>query len=1209
MRKLKQKFKTSVFSLVLIIILLSGLGGFFVYPKTAKAAGNVYNFSDIVLTETVEVSNNQNGPWNNVNFVRVGKDSNFYVKVTIQVASLKNTNNQVVTSFDTKNDSVFNPGWYNTNFSISGVGSSFVAKVTQEQAAAIKQKIEAGADPKTVGGIPCFKESMTSGGGAALNGVVIVGASAAVALTGGAALSAGALAVGGSAVGTAAGAAVQNVALFIAINGSTVAGGSTAATLATFRPAAASDYIKCDGPIGGSNQPGPQSPGAVPVGGTLFSSTVTVPATAYANLGLSQQADATKESSTQPVNEFFVVPNVYFSSWLGVRNDFMSTIGAGKSIYVQLYDTQENANKHASEAVPSSVPNNGSNTGSGTNLGDGGSGLLGLINKIIGIIVGILSELAYLIFYTLLAPMIQAMLSIHTYSDTFVGVIYPAWIVVRNVCNIIFIVAIIAIAMGTLFRVESYQYKHLLVQLIIAALLVNFSLVIGQAILGIADTAQNQFLPNNVEVVRSLGKNLMVQYRPDVWNMDFAGHGYFSDTVKQLFFLAMSLGSLAVFAAIAVFLVIRIVALWIFLMISPIAYVAGVLPTTAKYRSEWWSNFIKYAFFTPIMAFMLNIAAYIANMQTNNGVLNYLKVDPSTLGGSNFASFVVQISSNVILLVFLFAATMVAEKMGIYGGDIVSKVGKQGLLAPFAGAKFLTKDVAGGWVKKHYDKKTEGLASGKILPGLFGDKGGQWLSRQLFKVAHPITTVGKIREESKEERELYKARVEAAAVKVARKQFGWRRMTEDPMYLFDEHKGKELYEKEEGQWSPNEQVNVGKINRLAEESKKGDLRARVKLKFALAEAFRNRNLNEVMGGENGLAARNPELFGGPLNYNADNIRFFFQQMTEGGYLDEDFTREFLKDIGRDAYEKGDFNGAELVYSDPKTGHPHMIHMAPRDEEGNSLPVGWNDYVQKREEFIRDADAIGKRNAVTVGKAKAVTKATKNLGPGATPAQIAAEAAILEADEIERATGPEIAKALKALEDPYAESNHDYANSMHAERGRNYMKINLSKKKGGQQMDMFHDSLINVGVEDGEAVLSDAGTQALGKIDEQSIYALLRDNMAPKTKDKFKLYTKGIAVNEAKTIAKIQNQLTKVVRDENREKGVFMTDPEIAKQVESRTNLWLAASAGLASGEQAQTVMRAFELKTDPNTNITETLAERDLRVRAELIKKIKDSQK
>ena len=883
---------------------------------------------------------------------------------------------------------------------------------------------------------------------------------------------------------------------------------------------------------------------------------------------------------------------------MSIGSDYYSILSASQIVYVQVYDT-DLAAKSDTSAPPAGVQQYQTASGTVNSILQGGNGLLDLVNRLIGFILGLFQEFIYAVFFWLIAPMIQSMLSIHPYTDTFVSVIYPGWEVIRNLCNIFFIMALIIIAMATLFRVESYKFKDLIIQLIIAALLVNFSLVIGQAVLGLADTVQAQFLPANVSVIRSLAGDLMVNaYRQDVYKSDFGSQGSFSATIKPIFLFAMSLGRFAVFCAIAVFLVVRIIALWLLLMISPIAYAVGVLPATSKYRGEWWSNFLKYAFFTPIMAFFLNMAAIISNASQKIPVLQTVGAGSlaKDLGNDDLANFVFKVASNILLLVFLLVALKVAESAGIYGASGITEIAKKGIFAPFVGTQFLAKAAAGS-IKKQYDKKTDSLAS------------GGWFARQAFKVLQPVATVKAIREESKQERELYSGRIGASATKVARKQFGWRRTTEDPTYLFDEHKGKELYEQEEGKWSPNEQINMGKINRLAEEAKAGDLRAKIKLKYAIAEAFRNRNLNEALEGSNGIAARK---LGGALNYNSDNIRYFFQQMTKEGYLDEDFTREFLKDLGTDAYSTGDYNGAELVYSDPETGHAHLIEMGPRGEDGNSKPVGWDEYVKKRTAFIDQADIQGKKNAIVVGKASAAKKAKASASPTDTQADIDAVALSMEADEIHNAEGVEIAKVLKALEEAEAGKHHGhnpYANSMHAERGRNYMKINLSKKKGNQQLDMFHDSIINIGVADGEAHVSDAGSQILGKLDEQGMFALLRDNMPPKTKDKFKVYSKGILRNPKKGLEKIENDITKIVVDEYREQGVHLDKDTLETEVKARRNMWLAASAGLASGQQAVTIMQTFKAQAGEDNSTKagkDALAER---IKNDYLEMIKKSQK
>lgn len=394
----------------------------------------------------------------------------------------------------------------------------------------------------------------------------------------------------------------------------------------------------------------------------------------------------------------------------------------------------------------------------GPNSSNIGTGLLEIINRIIGFILGLISEFIYLVFYWLVAPLIQAMLSIHTYTDQFAAVIYPGWEVVRNLCNIIFIVAIIAIGLGTLFRVDAYQYKELLVQLIIAALLINFSLVIGQAVLGLADTVQSQFLPNNVEVIRALARDLMVSYRDVLYKTDFGSQGNFAGTIQPLFLLALSLGSFGVFCAIAAFLVIRIVALWILLMLSPIAYAAGVLPTTSHYRSEWWGMFIKYAFFTPIMAFFLNLTAVIANMQKENPILQKISSQDFGLSnGTEIAPFVFKVASNILLLVFLMAALKVAEQFGIFGASAVTELAKGGMLAPFKGVGWLGQKGL-GYAGYKWNAYTAHLAHGRKV---------DLKTRAKFALLNPVAAIKGWQKHGEELRHAAQGEAEAVGLMVA----------------------------------------------------------------------------------------------------------------------------------------------------------------------------------------------------------------------------------------------------------------------------------------------------------------------------------------------------------------------------------------------------------------------------------------------------------
>lgn len=464
---------------------------------------------------------------------------------------------------------------------------------------------------------------------------------------------------------------IRNVGLGVEIIGDL---GNTCSNLAVSNLIGNSTkFVKCDFPGGKKDIAGSQV-----LVGQAYKMDFSVSASSYQALKLDQsKVGVAQKIAVYPYLDLDVID-------IRMRDINLTITDAYQTVYVVYYNTQAELDAAVQRGDRAGAGNYGESTGS-TKVDGSGNGIVGLINKILAAILGIVQEFIFLVFFYLIAPLIQAMLSVRVYTDEFAAVIYPGWEVVRNLSNIIFIVALIAIAIGTLLRIESYQFRPMLIQLILAALMVNFSLVIAQAILGVADTIQNQFLPNNVEVIRALAKDLMVSYRSSFLNDSVADTGYFAVTVKQLFYVALSIGSFLVFLAICVFLVVRIVMLWILLMLSPLAYAAGVLPATAGVRSEWWGTFLKYAFFTPIMAFFLNMTAVISNAQQNNPVLKRILSDSTSLGGdSNFAGFVVSVSSNILLLVFLIVALMVAEKAGIYGADAVTKIAKGGMLAPFA---------------------------------------------------------------------------------------------------------------------------------------------------------------------------------------------------------------------------------------------------------------------------------------------------------------------------------------------------------------------------------------------------------------------------------------------------------------------------------------------------------------------------------------------
>jgi hypothetical protein len=617
------------------------------------------------------------------------------------------------------------------------------------------------------------------------------------------------------------------------------------------------------------------------------------------------------------------------------------------TIAFQVYQTEDEAlaNKDAPPPAGLEVESGNAKGGAGQTVGKNGNSLLGFINSVIGILLGFVQELIFTIFYYLIAPLIQAMLSIHTYTDTFAAVIYPGWEVVRNLSNILFIVAIIAIAMATLFRVESYQYKHLVVELITAALLVNFSLVIAQVILGFADTVQSQFLPNNADVIRALGRDLIVGYRSTVYNgLSFASGGFFSNTVTPFFFLALAIGSFLVFCAIAGFLVVRIVFLWVLLMLSPLAYLAGVLPSTEKYKEEWWGMFLKYAFFTPIMAFFLNLAAVISTQYKDNSVLK--QITYADFGNDGLSVFVFKVASNILLLVFLFISIKVAEEFGVFGADIASKVVQGGIAAPFAGVGWL-----GGVGARWLQRKKQDITSPWSQEHGADHKPNPLYKKLGFAILNPVTQFKAFQKDSEKNQERAQHAAEGAALDLKR---------QTPFFkepgLASEYAEAQLHYidqlSKERPYTENEALEVKQAIKAAELAKKDDKQKAnfTRMLFQLSEhAGINAFMDSYVGKDkNGKAVKfefTPEGVNAMLQ---DLVRNKIVTAQMGGEI-----RSRLSKIGYDTKQQALYEGTNY-HGD--SVHP-LLFESEQDSEGRWQIAGKHEYEYVINNVYEKLDSI------------------------------------------------------------------------------------------------------------------------------------------------------------------------------------------------------------------------------------------------------------
>ncbi len=228
------------------------------------------------------------------------------------------------------------------------------------------------------------------------------------------------------------------------------------------------------------------------------------------------------------------------------------------------------------------------------------------------------------------------------------GIVGIGWPIVRDIANLAFIIPIIIIALANILRIQEYGIQKKLPTLIIAAILVNFSYEIAAIFVNFSQVLIEFFFSkingNFSDLVgQSFGpqrlwstqqENFLDQVIEPLQKADNLGI-IFSTTLG----FALSPYLITIFNLIITFvafifgilLLIRFIYLSILIILFPIVWLLWIVPGTQKTFNEWWSNFMKWIFFAPILAFFVYlIAASLEDIksfsQQNETIVEYDKV-------------------------------------------------------------------------------------------------------------------------------------------------------------------------------------------------------------------------------------------------------------------------------------------------------------------------------------------------------------------------------------------------------------------------------------------------------------------------------------------------------------------------------------------------------------------------------------------------------
>ncbi|OGE80518.1 MAG: hypothetical protein A2660_01490 [Candidatus Doudnabacteria bacterium RIFCSPHIGHO2_01_FULL_45_18] len=329
--------------------------------------------------------------------------------------------------------------------------------------------------------------------------------------------------------------------------------------------------------------------------------------------------------------------------------------------------------------------------------------LLNGIGDVIAGFLGIIASIAGGIFTTAVDQILKV--------TDMPKVVDVGWTIIRDICNMFFILIMVVIGLGIILRIKEYQeYGHLIRNLVIMAILVNFSKVIAVTIMNAVNFLAAAFYSGG------LGTNVFSFLWTIVNPVNDATaifqNGWQAGLMTGLGKIVFMAIATVVLVALAGMFIIRLVGLYVLIIFSPIAYVARILPATEKFSEEWWSHFLKYLIWAPVALFMIQLTIMTVN-----------SID--AIPGGNDSSFYY-----FIICAFLAAALLVAEEAGMVGSKAVMGAVEKG--AHWAGEK-----VAGYASRKWNDYTSHKYGEAEARAAAQGKEVGLG-TKALFLAANPI---------------------------------------------------------------------------------------------------------------------------------------------------------------------------------------------------------------------------------------------------------------------------------------------------------------------------------------------------------------------------------------------------------------------------------------------------------------------------------------
>lgn len=262
------------------------------------------------------------------------------------------------------------------------------------------------------------------------------------------------------------------------------------------------------------------------------------------------------------------------------------------------------------------------------------------------------------------------------------GAVDTIWTAVRDIFNLTFIFALVYLGFKMILNSDDASTKKWLANIIIAALLVNFSLFITKFIVDFSNILATQILlafptvpGGGGDVYNISGLFMQIFGVTSVWDGEWINANPASGQPGAYLYIfgtaIILLITAFVFIAGAMMLFIRFIALSLYMVMSPLMFLGHVLPQFKSVSNKYWSGFLGRAFYAPVYILLLYFSAMILNALPTSGTL----ASSLTKNGQQIDSVEGILMVFTIGAGFMIASITVANKMSVDGAGQAVKLG------------------------------------------------------------------------------------------------------------------------------------------------------------------------------------------------------------------------------------------------------------------------------------------------------------------------------------------------------------------------------------------------------------------------------------------------------------------------------------------------------------------------------------------------------